>query len=251
MNNIMYRIIGDEVCGVLTDYDLSSWTASLTLDYSKTSQQRTGTPPFMAYGLLDGRDALHLYRHDVESLFYIMLILATHYEVQAPKWKKGQRVQTRPGGGVRTRQGGRIRPRQWIRIRQGLKELPYRAWFDQPSFTALASFKHTFLSDTEDLRLSPTFEGFRGWLEDLHQSFRRGIRSRQIHMEELTSLQRRNGRSGGGTVPTFDDETLAGHVPYSALVDPVRSLKGDLADLVIRYDPSPPPASDLDQCGSI
>src|SRR5712691_3711440 len=72
MNNIMHRTIGGKVHGVLTDYDLSSWMASLNSDYSKTSQQRTGTPPFMAYGLPDGKDTLHLYRHDVESLFYTM-----------------------------------------------------------------------------------------------------------------------------------------------------------------------------------
>ena len=51
----------------------------------------------MADRLLDGTDTLHLYRHDVESLFYIMVILATHYEIQAPK--KGEE------GGVRMRLG--------------------------------------------------------------------------------------------------------------------------------------------------
>ena len=40
------------VYGVLTDYDLSSWTEELTDDYSKTSQERTGTPPYMAHELL-------------------------------------------------------------------------------------------------------------------------------------------------------------------------------------------------------
>ena len=237
MNNIMYRMIEGTAHGVLTDYDLSSWTASLTLDYSKTSQQRTGTPPFMAYGLLDGRDAIHLYRHDVESLFYIMLILATHYEFEAPKRKKGRRVQIRPGEGVRTRQGGGVRPQQGIRIRLGLKELPYRAWFNQPSCKALADSKHVFISDMQDFKLSPTFEDFRGWLEDIHQSFRRGILSRRIYLEDLVYLQRQNGRPKGETVPAFDDETLAGHVSYSALIDPVRNLKGNLADLVVRYDP--------------
>ena len=30
----------------------------------------------MAHGLLDGSDPIHLYRHDLESLFYTTLILA-------------------------------------------------------------------------------------------------------------------------------------------------------------------------------
>ena len=56
----MFRIIKGRVYGVLTDYDLASWADRLTNDYTKTSQQRTGTPPFMAHGLLDGSDLLHL-----------------------------------------------------------------------------------------------------------------------------------------------------------------------------------------------
>ena len=210
-----------EVYGVLTDYDLSSWTASLTSDYTKTSQQRTGTPPFMARGLLNGSEALHLYRHDVESLFYIILILATHYEIEAP------------GEG---KDGG-------VQIRQGLKELPYQAWFDEPSYKALAHFKQGFFSDFDYLNLSPTFEDFRGWLEDLHLSFRAGISS-QIYLQSLVSLQRRRGgTSEGRIIPTFDDETLGGHIHYSALVDPVSNPEGKLKSLIVRYPPPSPPAS--------
>jgi len=47
LNNIMYRIIKGKVHGVLTGYDLSSWTASLNSDYtgrgsSWTSHRRRG-----------------------------------------------------------------------------------------------------------------------------------------------------------------------------------------------------------------
>jgi hypothetical protein len=38
-----------------------------------------------------------------------------------------------------------------------------------------------------------------------------------------------------GTPAPFDDETLGGHVHYSALIDPTRNLKGKLKGLVIRY----------------
>jgi serine/threonine protein kinase len=80
-NNIMYRIINGKVHGVLTDFDLSSWKSSLTSDYTQEPRSK-GPEPLHIWltGCSNGTDALHLYRHDVESLFYIMLILATHYE---------------------------------------------------------------------------------------------------------------------------------------------------------------------------
>ena len=214
----MYRMVEEKVCGVLTDFDLASWTKDLAQDYTRTSQQRTGTPPYMAYGLLDGTDDRHLYRHDLESLFYIMLIVVTHYEIQLPT--RGE------SGGLRTRQasGG----------------LPCEMWFDQTSYQALASYKHTFFSNLQRLSLSPAFEDFRDWLRYLHLSFRRGIRAKEVHEEELTAppLPQNSGSEDEDTL-MFDDETLGGHVDYSALIDPVRRLKGNLEGLIIRYDPPP------------
>ena len=121
-NNSMCRMIMGKVHGVLTDYDLASWVSPLTRDYTKTSQQRTGTPPFMAYGLLDGSDPVHLYRHDVESIFYIILILATHYEIQAPKGTEG--------GGVRIRQG----------------HLQFQDWFEISNYAGLSAWKSDFFT---------------------------------------------------------------------------------------------------------
>jgi len=47
--------------------------------------------------LLNGKEAAHHYRYDLKSLFYIMLILATHYEIQLSTTGKN--------GGLRTRLG--------------------------------------------------------------------------------------------------------------------------------------------------
>ena len=203
----MYRIVKSRVYGVLTDYDLASWTSSLTRDYTKTSQQRTGTPPFMAFGLLDGSDGLHLYRHDVESFFYVMVMIATQYEIRARR--KGD------AGGVQMRQG----------------KLPFERWFGQPLYEDLASFKKTFLLDLEYLDLSPTFEDFRGWLLKLRKSFNRGLLCARQHRSEEDD---RESCDEGSPAP-FDEETLGGHVNYSALTDPARNLKGKLKGLVIRY----------------
>ena len=115
----------------------------------KMLQQRTRTPPFMAQELLDGTEALHLYRHDVESLLYITLILATYYDIHTPM-KEG-------GGGVQ--------------MQQELKELPYQAWFSQPSYKALAPFKHVLFSKLGYINLSLSFKEIHGWLLKLLRSF--------------------------------------------------------------------------------
>ena len=61
-----------KVHGVLTDYDLSSFVETVKPDYTKTSQQRTRTPPHMALGLLRETSPLQPHRQDLESLFYMM-----------------------------------------------------------------------------------------------------------------------------------------------------------------------------------
>ncbi|KAJ3889011.1 protein kinase [Lentinula edodes] len=85
--NIMYRRKNGKVYGVLNDFDLSSRVRDM--DKGPTSKQRTGTRPFMSLDLLNPDwEGGHLYRHDLESLFYIMLCLACRYEapgVPAPE----------------------------------------------------------------------------------------------------------------------------------------------------------------------
>ena len=97
-----------KVCGVLTDFDLLSWRVDLAKDYMMASQQRTGEPLYMAYRLLEGADPSHLYRHDAESMFYIIAMLATRYEIRG----EGKGIQ----------------------IRQEPVKLPFGQWFNQPSY---------------------------------------------------------------------------------------------------------------------
>ena len=211
------RVVEERLCGVLTDFDLSSRTKDLAKDYMRTSQQRTGTPPYMAHGLLSGSDDRHLYRHDLESLFYIMLIIATHYEIQLPT--EGE------DGGLRTR--------------QGLKDLPYGTWFDQPLYQTLASCKHSLFMESTNFNLSPSFKEFDGWLVDFCNSFWRGFCSKRDYKCELVRLRKMGQGSEDQDAPMFDDETLGGHVDYSTLINPVRELKGELEGLVIRYKSRP------------
>ena len=143
----------------------------------------------MAFGLLDGSDALHLYRHDAESLFYIMVILATHCEIRSHR--KGET------GGVRMRQG----------------EPPSKLWFGEPSYEKLAFFKKGFLSNSRYLDLSPTFEDLRVWLLHLKASFTSGfqIKERQDFQQEVRQhlLAEISEQARGEVKPAaFDDETL-------------------------------------------
>ncbi|KAF9459059.1 hypothetical protein BDZ94DRAFT_1149964, partial [Collybia nuda] len=77
--NIMYRIVEGKVHGVLNDLDLSSLREDVERG-TPTSHQRTGTPPYMATELLQAAGGTksptrHLYRHDLESLTYVILML--------------------------------------------------------------------------------------------------------------------------------------------------------------------------------
>ncbi|THV00268.1 hypothetical protein K435DRAFT_776628, partial [Dendrothele bispora CBS 962.96] len=83
MNNIMVRKVDGEIFGVLNDLDLAS---RATKEMSATSKHRTGTRPFMAYELLNPKKVVsHLYRHDLESFFYVMLCLCCRYNLDGTR----------------------------------------------------------------------------------------------------------------------------------------------------------------------
>ena len=207
-NNIMYRKLKGKVHGVLADYDLASLRSTLTLDRTKTSHQRTGTPPFMAHGLLDGSDLIHLYRHDLESLFYTMLILATHHEIPAPGEENG---------GIRVLEEG----------------LHFQDWFETTNYKTLSGAKSDFFTKLPAFEPSPSFADFHGWLRSLRKMFNRGFIEKIIHKSSLEYQEPGDEEM----VPPFDDETLGGYVTYSTLIQTARNLAGKLRGLAIRYDP--------------
>ncbi|KJA14325.1 hypothetical protein HYPSUDRAFT_49272 [Hypholoma sublateritium FD-334 SS-4] len=72
--------------GILNDFDMASTRkedGSINSDNGH-HHHITGTRPFMALDLLGPRrpstPAVHLYRHDLESFFYILIWAATHYK---------------------------------------------------------------------------------------------------------------------------------------------------------------------------
>ncbi|TCD71759.1 hypothetical protein EIP91_005525 [Steccherinum ochraceum] len=71
-SNIMWRKRKMRIVGVLNDFDLVSRVVSVE-NQEPSSKHRTGTKPFMAMDLLSEKPPLHIYRHDLESLLYVML----------------------------------------------------------------------------------------------------------------------------------------------------------------------------------
>jgi hypothetical protein len=189
------------IYGVLNDYDLSSWKKDLQGDYTRTSQQRTGTPPYMAQELLTCATTTHLYRHDIESLFYIMLLVCARYTITAD--------------GLRER---------------AMKQLPYEEWFNQPKYVTLGDVKGAFFTKKRDIHISTAFEEFRPWLADLQLSFGDGMISKDAH-------RIRKGRPGA-SVAAFNDETLGNFVDYAAFTKQIPMLEGELEGLLIRYEPT-------------
>ncbi|KAJ3858952.1 protein kinase [Lentinula novae-zelandiae] len=97
--NIMFRRKDGKIYGVLNDFDLSSRVEDVD-----NGDIRTGTRPFMSLDMLNSYwEWGHLYHHDLESLFYVMLCLACRYQkpgipADEPRpyseWYSGTDIQT-------------------------------------------------------------------------------------------------------------------------------------------------------------
>ncbi|KAF8798526.1 hypothetical protein BYT27DRAFT_7150876 [Phlegmacium glaucopus] len=146
LNNIMYRQKDDYLYGVLSDYDLS--LSLLRQNPGPTSNQRTGTKPYMAIDLLHPTPPTHLYRHDLESLFYVIVVLTSRYH-------KGREIENPP-----------------------LQE-----WFDLGA-DALGKEKKAFLTDPAP---QPTadFQRVMIWTSQMRLMFRDGLQARADHDETM------------------------------------------------------------------
>ncbi|KAJ4471214.1 protein kinase [Lentinula lateritia] len=194
--NIMFRRIDGKVYGVLNDFDLSSRVRDM--NHGPTSKQRTGTRPFMSVDLLDSRWAGgHLYRHDLESLFYIILCLACRYKapgVPAPE------------------------PR------------PYSQWFSGTDREVVTD-KNMFLTSpfvlSEDLPIQPYFADFEPWLKSIHYFISEGYHARP--RRPIVPMDDANNLDSTEDIPpqtSFNWQTLAGQVTYPRLSRLMSSFRG-------------------------
>ncbi|KAF8826606.1 hypothetical protein HHX47_DHR5000366 [Lentinula edodes] len=194
--NIMYRRIDGKVYGVLNDFDLSSRVRDM--DNGPSSNQRTGTRPFMSLDLLNPVwKGGHFYRHDLESLFYIILCLACRY--QAPGMPAPE-------------------PR------------PYSRWFSGTDREVLTD-KNMFLTDplvlSDVLPIQPYFVDFEPWLKHIYYLISEGYHARPrppiVPMDDANNLR---STEDIPPQPSFNWHTLAGQVTYSRLSRLMSSFSG-------------------------
>ncbi|KAK0475735.1 hypothetical protein IW261DRAFT_1595246 [Armillaria novae-zelandiae] len=201
LNNMMYRKRYDnseqkfKVLGVLNDFDLS---CSSPLKEA-TSLQRIGTPPYMAHELLDQSDVSHLYRHDVEAFYYVLLMLCCRHEI----------VQSAEGKVMKD-------------LSHNRKDLPFGRWYDRTmSWETLAAAKFSFFFGIEPISPSKSFSAFLPWLNELRYLFAEGIHARTM----WTHRMRQQSPSDDPTVP-FDKETLGGYIVPTGILETISTLDG-------------------------
>ncbi|KAF9001241.1 hypothetical protein BDZ89DRAFT_1081995 [Hymenopellis radicata] len=178
MSNIMFRIDENgDYFGVLNDLDLASLRSDLD------SRLVMGTPPFMAMDLQDPyhKDVQHLYRHDLESLFYVIVLLVVRHKIG--KSKRGdKRVQ--------------------------LDDHPdLEGWFDpKKSWKDLRASKNVFMWEmpkvVQDM-IKPDFKGFEEWIMRLRWLFFNGLAARM-------EAQYSNTYPPADSVPPVDPAWIGG-----------------------------------------
>jgi hypothetical protein len=78
----MFKCHEGRAKGIVNDWDMASHLNATGEVPTSTARHRTGTIPFMARDLLVDEPPVHLYRHDLESFFYILIWAAVHFDIQ-------------------------------------------------------------------------------------------------------------------------------------------------------------------------
>ncbi|KAJ3850796.1 kinase-like domain-containing protein [Lentinula lateritia] len=181
--NIMVRVKDGKKCGVLNDWDLAIWVDQRDIS---TSQFRTGTRPYMAHEQ-HSRDwkGPHRYRHDMESLFYVILLLATLFS--NPSEKDDNPAKTR---------------------------YCYETWLTDSDNSLYANKTVLIFVAAWRPDLTHFFRDFFHWLKSLHDSLHNGFLTLDAHINRQIDTPRQTPRQ----IPPFDHDTLNSHFSYDCLV---------------------------------
>ena len=138
----------------------------------------------MAIDLLRSEPTKHLYRHDLESLFYVIVVLTTRYH-------EGNEVPGNPKG------------KDWD------ESPPLQAWFSL-GMEDLKEKKVAFLSFAIPTPTSG-FLDIKDWTEDMSQMLQDGFIARKKHE---ANADRMNRRQMAQNIPAFEEETLGGNIDF-------------------------------------
>jgi hypothetical protein len=188
-SNAIYRRDGDQVYGVLNDFDFAHEKGSTR----PAPRQRIRTRLYMSIDSLRMKpeEFQPRARHDLESLYYVLLITLTHYQLI----EGNQAEQSTP----------------CIQALQG-EDLPYVGWFDSGRTKDLAALKEShFLHDISS-QVSEGFSVLNPWIDWLRQAFIDGL----IERSKYDKLRRQR--------PPFDEETLGGRITLSNFIKAAEDL---------------------------
>ncbi|KAJ3803456.1 hypothetical protein F5876DRAFT_54391, partial [Lentinula aff. lateritia] len=190
IGNIMVREKDSQKYGVLNDWDLAIWLN--TQNEVSTSKFRTGTKLYMAHEQHSSEwQGPHRFRHDLESVFYVILLLVS--------------LSSSPTEKVRFPSTGDHHYEKWHEQDDGYLDgkklkIVHTAGYWQPS-------------------PQPFFSGFTSWLIALQRSLLYGFIGLNMHKTmEIEAQQAREINEEPMEVPFFDDETLGGHFSFEKVV---------------------------------
>ena len=170
LDNLMLRKEGGKVYGVLNDMDLA-----VSVDVTDpSSKQRTGTKPFMAIDLLRPDPPAHMYRHDLESMFYVLTWITLW------RFHDGEEI----------------------------ADPPLQEWADEGGVT-LVGEKYRFIM-SEPPQPTSKFNALGRWVVSLQTMFRDGFSARKKYRSELAIAI----RSKAMHPLIFEDEMLGGFVTF-------------------------------------
>ncbi len=212
----MWHCRNGRIRGVLNDFDLSSYRGAT----SGSSKQRTGTSgtrPFMAHELHDvdanGDPPVHLYRHDLESIFYIIILLTCAYALRTEPGDEGSYLDTIPSSTY---------------------EDSYQSWFSMTD-AQLYDKKCKVITNLNGRSLpvpDKSFCGFTDWINDMHTQFKKGVLDKADALKAASPLYEEDEEDGDGdeetdqddddmdvdAVAAFDNETMDGAVSYDIIL---------------------------------
>ncbi|KAJ3746578.1 hypothetical protein DFH05DRAFT_1458828 [Lentinula detonsa] len=181
--NIMVREKKGKIYGVLNDWDLAIWLNNER--NGPTSLFRTGMKPYMAHEQQSVNwEGPHRYRHDMESMFYVMLLFICLY--------------SQPNEKVPHLEENDYEYEEWHRrddwfLRDKKSSVVTTALFTPPA--------------------TPFFVGFFMWLTELQGHLCRGF----FHLGDFTVEAAKQEASQPDKLPPFNLETLGGYFSHEQI----------------------------------